>query len=114
VEELKKDFAPGRFFHNSSSLRCRSRARKIFLLQFFHNSSTILPRMEEFGASRLAWGRNVEGIIVEELWKHLVNAAPAVSVSTKISQAEKKLFHLQAASQNGIPGLDDNVADAAS
>jgi hypothetical protein len=32
--------------------------------------------LEEFGASGLAWGRIVEGIIVEELWKHLVNAAP--------------------------------------
>jgi hypothetical protein len=31
--------------------------------------------LEEFGASGLAWGRIVEGIIVEELWKHLVNAA---------------------------------------
>jgi hypothetical protein len=40
------------------------RARKIFL-QFFHNSSTIFPRLEEFGASGLAWGRIVEGIIVE-------------------------------------------------
>jgi hypothetical protein len=28
----------------------------------------------EFGASGLAWVRIVEGIIVEELWKHLVNA----------------------------------------
>jgi hypothetical protein len=43
-----------------------TRARKIFI-QFFHNSSTILPRLEQFGASGLAWGRIVEGIIVEEL-----------------------------------------------
>jgi hypothetical protein len=39
-------------------------------LQFFHNSSS-------FGASGLAWGRIVAGKIVEELWKYLVNAAPA-------------------------------------
>jgi hypothetical protein len=31
--------------------------------------------LEEFGACGLAWGRIVEEIIVEELWKHLVNAA---------------------------------------
>jgi hypothetical protein len=43
----------------------------------FYNSSTILPCVEKFGASGLAWRRIVEGIIVEELWKHLVNAAPA-------------------------------------
>jgi hypothetical protein len=30
----------------------------------------------QFGASGLAWRRIVEGKIVEELWKHLVNAAP--------------------------------------
>jgi hypothetical protein len=34
--------------------------------------------LEEFGASGLAWGRIVEEIIVEELWKHLVNAAPVL------------------------------------
>jgi hypothetical protein len=34
--------------------------------------------VEEFGASGLAWRRIVEGIIVEKLWKHLVNAAPAL------------------------------------
>jgi hypothetical protein len=44
--------------------------------KYFYNSSTILPRVEKFGASGLAWRRIVEGIIVEELWKHLVNAAP--------------------------------------
>jgi hypothetical protein len=43
-----------------------ARPRKIFL-QLFHNSSTILSRLEEFGASGLAWGRIVEGIIVDEL-----------------------------------------------
>jgi hypothetical protein len=32
--------------------------------------------LEEFGASGLTWGRIEEGIIVEELKKHLVNAAP--------------------------------------
>jgi hypothetical protein len=32
--------------------------------------------VEEFGASGLAWRKIVEGIIVEKLWKHLVNAAP--------------------------------------
>jgi hypothetical protein len=46
-----------------------------YLAAIFHNSSTILPRLEEFCASGLAWGRIVEGIVVEELWKHLVNAA---------------------------------------
>jgi hypothetical protein len=51
--------------------------RKIFL-QFFLNSSSILPRVAEFGASGLAWRRIVEGIIVEKSWKHLVNAAPEV------------------------------------
>jgi hypothetical protein len=45
--------------------------------KYFHNSSTILPRLEEFGASGLAWGRIVQGLIVEELRKHLVNSAPA-------------------------------------
>jgi hypothetical protein len=35
--------------------------------------------LEEFGASGLAWGRIVEGVIVEELWKHLVNAAPELN-----------------------------------
>jgi hypothetical protein len=44
------------------------------LLQFFHNSSSILPLGEEFGASGLAWRRIVEEIIVEKSWKHLVNA----------------------------------------
>jgi hypothetical protein len=34
--------------------------------------------VEEFGASGLAWRRIVEGIIVEKLWKHLLNAAPGV------------------------------------
>jgi hypothetical protein len=37
--------------------------------------------LEEFSASGLAWGRIVEGIIVEKLWKHLVNAAPGNSAS---------------------------------
>jgi hypothetical protein len=50
---------------------------KIFL-QFFHNSSTIFPCVEEFGASGLAWKRIVEGMIVEKLWKHLVNSAPGL------------------------------------
>jgi hypothetical protein len=50
-------------------------ARKIFR-QFIHNSSRILPRLEEFVASGLASGRIVEGIIREELWKKLVNVAP--------------------------------------
>jgi hypothetical protein len=36
-------------------------------LQFFYNFSTILPCVEEFGASGLAWRRIVEGKIVEEL-----------------------------------------------
>jgi hypothetical protein len=53
----------------------RALLQKTFL-QFFHNSSTILPRVEEFSASGLAWRRIVEGIIVEKLWKHLVNSAP--------------------------------------
>jgi hypothetical protein len=35
--------------------------------------------VEEFGASGLASRRIVEGIIVEKLWKHLVNAAPFCS-----------------------------------
>jgi hypothetical protein len=39
----------------------------------FYNSPTILPRLEEFGESGLAWRRIVEGIIVEELWNHLGN-----------------------------------------
>jgi hypothetical protein len=43
-------------------------------LDFFYNFSTILPCVEEFGASGLAWRRIVKGIIVEKLWKHLVNA----------------------------------------
>jgi hypothetical protein len=30
--------------------------------------------VEEFGASGLAWRSIVEGIIIEKLWKHLVNA----------------------------------------
>jgi hypothetical protein len=34
--------------------------------------------VEEFGASGLAWRRIVEGIILEKLWKHLVNAASGV------------------------------------
>jgi hypothetical protein len=34
--------------------------------------------LEEFGASGLTWGRIEEGIIVEELKKHLVNAAPGM------------------------------------
>jgi hypothetical protein len=46
--------------------------------------STILPRLEEFGASGLAWGRIVEGIIVEELWKHLVNAAPVITLKRSL------------------------------
>jgi hypothetical protein len=41
-----------------------TRARTI-LLQFFHNSSTISPRLEEFSKSQLAWGRIVEGIVLE-------------------------------------------------
>jgi hypothetical protein len=41
----------------------------------FFNYSTILPRLEEFGESGLAWSRIVEEIIVEELSKHLVNSA---------------------------------------
>jgi hypothetical protein len=50
-------------------------------LQLFHNFSTLLPCFEEFGASGLARKRIVEGIIVEKLWKHLVNAAaPAVEL----------------------------------
>jgi hypothetical protein len=70
-----------------------ARACNIFL-KFFYNSSTFLPRrarplnlstillqffpcLEEFGTSGLAWGTIVEGIIVEELWKHLVNPVPA-------------------------------------
>jgi hypothetical protein len=38
--------------------------------------------VEKFGASGLAWRRIVERIIVEELWKHLVNAAPALFFTT--------------------------------
>jgi hypothetical protein len=43
-------------------------------LQFFHNSS-LCGRIWCIG---LAWRRIVEGIIVEKLWKHLVNAAPVL------------------------------------
>jgi hypothetical protein len=57
-----------------------ARARPKIFLQFFHSSSTILPHLEEFGASGLAWRRIVEGKIVEELWKYLVNAAPVVQI----------------------------------
>jgi hypothetical protein len=35
------------------------------------NSSTIIPRLKEFGESGLACRIIVEGIIVEELWKHI-------------------------------------------
>jgi hypothetical protein len=63
------------FFHNYSLPPLPAEDPQIFL-QFFHNASTIIPRVEEFGASGLAWRRIVEGIIVEKLWKHLVNAAP--------------------------------------
>jgi hypothetical protein len=55
------------FFHNSSpppTVCARRQNLSSILQQFF---STILPRLEEFGASGLAWGRIVEGIIVEEL-----------------------------------------------
>jgi hypothetical protein len=45
-------------------------------LKFIQNSSTILPCLEEFGASGWAWGRIVEGIIVDKLWKPLENTAP--------------------------------------
>jgi hypothetical protein len=40
--------------------------------------------VEEFGASGLAWRRIVEGIIVEKLWKHLVNAAPEQAARVRI------------------------------
>jgi hypothetical protein len=49
--------------------------RRVHVHLFFHNSSTILLCLEEFFESRLG-GRIVEGIVVEELWKHLVNAVP--------------------------------------
>jgi hypothetical protein len=76
-EELWKNRQGAKSFYNSSTILPRlsrsqnlsticpqffpaARARKMFL-QFFHNSSS-------FGASGLAWGRIVEGKIVEELW----------------------------------------------
>jgi hypothetical protein len=58
-EELWKNY--------STIIPCQplsQRTRKHFL-QFFHNSSTIFPCKEEFGASGLAWERIIEGIIVE-------------------------------------------------
>jgi hypothetical protein len=39
--------------------RYRRSARKV-LLHIFHNSSKILPRLEEYGESGLAWGIIVE------------------------------------------------------
>jgi hypothetical protein len=66
------------FYNSSTTIPCRpclSRVRKIFQKNFY-NFSTILPCVEEFGASGLAWRTIVEGIIVEKLWKHLVNAVP--------------------------------------
>jgi hypothetical protein len=69
----------GRYFYNCSTIfpqffpaapAGRGTAKS------FYNSSTILSRVEKFGASGWAWRRIVEGIFVEELWKHLVNAAP--------------------------------------
>jgi hypothetical protein len=70
-----------KYFYNSSTIipyrPCLSRVRKIFL-QFFYNFFTIIPCVEEFGAPGLAWRRIVEGIIVEKLWKHLVNAVPGI------------------------------------
>jgi hypothetical protein len=42
-----------------------ARARLKIFLQFFHSSSTILPRLEEFGASGFAWRRIVEGTRTE-------------------------------------------------
>jgi hypothetical protein len=74
VEELLKDFARACSSTTLPRHPLSARTSQIFL-QFFHNFSTTLPRLEEFGASGLAWGRIVEGIILEELWKHLVNAA---------------------------------------
>jgi hypothetical protein len=63
---------PTKSFYNFSTILPQffpaARACKMFL-QFFHNSSL-------FGASGLAWGRIVEGKIVEELWKYLVNPVP--------------------------------------
>jgi hypothetical protein len=74
VEKLYKYFAcarPGaKYFYNFSTILPRRLPD-----EGPQNLSTILPRFEEFGASGLAWRRIVEGIIVEKLWKHLVNAA---------------------------------------
>jgi hypothetical protein len=69
------------FFHNYSlsplPVEGPQNLSTIFLLCFY-NFSTILPCVEEFGASGLAWRRIVEGIVVEKLMKHLVNAAPVI------------------------------------
>jgi hypothetical protein len=74
------------FFHNYSlpplPVEGPQNLSKKFL-QFFYNFSTILPCVEEFGAPGLAWRRIVEGIIVETLWKHLVNAAPDIPPSDR-------------------------------
>jgi hypothetical protein len=78
VDEFLKDFARTPSENISTILpqlfpaapACRGSAKS------FYNFSPILPCVEEFGASGLAWRRIVEGIIVEKLWKHLVNAAP--------------------------------------
>jgi hypothetical protein len=49
--------------------------------------------VEEFGASGLAWRRIEEGIIVEKLRKHLVNAAP-----------EPCLYNIYLTRSYGCPG----------
>jgi hypothetical protein len=59
----------GKYFHNYSLPPLPVEGPQnlsTILPQFFQNSSTILPRVEEFGASGLAWRRMVEGIIVEK------------------------------------------------
>jgi hypothetical protein len=47
--------------------------------------------VEEFGASGLAWRRIVEGIIVEKLWKHLVNDAPGLELTIANFCTTKKI-----------------------
>jgi hypothetical protein len=77
-------------FHNSSTIiiqffpahkilvRCSKKnpSPNFIFTKYFYNYSTIIPRFEEFGESGLTWRIIVEGIILNELWKHLENAAP--------------------------------------
>jgi hypothetical protein len=67
---------------------CRRRARKIFLHLF-----QFLP--SESGS---AWRKVVEGITVEELWNHLVNAAPGIFTScfTRICDAIEMQYVIKA------------------